>query len=385
MEARRLSDTPQAGPAQWLVKGGLLWVSALTATAHQETDTGVQMRDIYGQLQTILRAAGSGPHDVVKTVDFLLPSALPSYRATADVRRDYFNGRFPTSTGVVVEGLPQQGALVSVDVVAHVGDGHRRESTPTTERAKRLTFRAAVEKGDVLWLSGTTGRHFDPVAATEAYPTELAAQVQIVYERQLRALQELGYSYADVVKTVDYLTPAALATYRESAEARRHFFGDRFPVSTRVVVNRLLNPQALVETDMVAVRGKREVIDPGWDRYRDLAQVPGLLINDLLFMSGFGAVDPVSDGLVGPDDLAAQAERAYLAVVAVVEAAGGSLADVVKVVEYLTPAGAGESERLNAVRSQYLQDGGYALSQTVVQRLLRRDMLVEVEAVAVLG
>ena len=379
-----------AGPALGVEKNGLLWLAGLTAATgpseeHAEPNTGDQMRDILGQADHLLRLAGVGPQDVVKTVDFLLPSGLPTYRGTGEARRDYFQESFPASTGILMEGLPQQGAMVSVDVVAHVGTGQRRETVPTDERSKRLTFQAAVEKGGILWVSGTTGRRVDMDVGVEVYPAELTAQVQIVYEKQLQALQEMDYSYDDVVKTVDYLTAAALPNYRQTAELRRNIFGNTLPVSTGIVVNRLLRPEALVEIDMVAVKGKREVVNPGWDRYQRLTYVPGILVNNLLFMSGFGALDPVRNEFVGAGDLVAQTEQTYLLVAAVVEAAGGSMADVVKVVEYLAPAALGESERVATVRRQFLPDDGYALSQTVVQGLLRPEMLIEVEAIAVLG
>ena len=192
MEAKRVFS---AGAAFGVEKGGFLWVAGLTAATQPSEgrsgeDVGGQMRDILGQLDQLLRQAGGGPQDVMKTVDFLLPAGLPTYRSTADVRREYFHDRFPASTGILMEALPQPGALIGVDIVAHVGPGQRRESVPTDERAKRLTFRAAVEKGDVLWLSGTTGRRFDPAAGAEVYPTDLTAQVQSIYEKQLHALQE---------------------------------------------------------------------------------------------------------------------------------------------------------------------------------------------------
>jgi enamine deaminase RidA (YjgF/YER057c/UK114 family) len=371
-------------------KGGLLWMECLSATAqgpeaHPTQDVGEQMRDILDQLDRLLRRAGGSPQDVMKTVDFLLPVGLPAYRATADVRRTYFQGHFPASTGILMEALPQEGALMGVDVVAHIGPGERRETVPADERARRLTFRAGVEKDGILWLSGTTGRRFDPAAGAEVYPADLATQVEVIYEKQRQVLQELGYSYADVVKTVDYFTAAALPIYRQTAETRRRFFGTTFPVSTGVGVNRLLRPEALIEIDMVAVKGPREVINPGWEHYRRRTYVPAIRVNNLLFMSGFAAQDPVRNEIVGVGDLAAQAEQAYLQVATVVEAAGGTLADVVKVVEYLAPAALQQRERLEPVRQRFLQEGEYALSQPVVQRLVQREMLIEVEAVAVLG
>lgn len=376
------------GPAAAVEKNGWIWISGPVprqATLEKSAgDCDAQMRDILNQLDDVLRQAGIERADVMKTVDYLLPAGLDGYRTTAKTRREYFQGRFPTSTGILMEQSTQEGALLSLDTVAHRG-GVRRETVPASEIEKRYTFRMGIEKGGVLWLSGTTGRRTDPATGDQSYPPDLAGQVELIYERHLRTLEELGYSYADVVKTVDYLTESALPEYRQTGEVRRRYLGRAFPVSTGVIVNRLLRPDAMIEIDMVAVKGDREVVNPGWDRYDQLTYVPGVKTGDFLFLSGFASMDPAQNQVMGEGDLAAQTEAAYACVAAVVEAAGGSMSDVVKTVEYLSPAALDQMERLGPARSRFLAEGEYALSQTVVRRLLRPEMMIEVEAIAMLG
>ncbi|MFN3974667.1 MAG: RidA family protein [Dehalococcoidia bacterium] len=369
-------------------KAGLLWTSSLTPQGEPDGtpphDIVAQTQDIFSQMDAILHWAGATPRDVVKTVDYIVPASLPNYPATAQVRRAFFGDYFPAATGVVMEALPQRGALISVEVVVSTDGDERRETSLQDERSRSLTFRAGVEKGGILWLSGATGRRHDPSSA-ELYPPDLVEQAAAIYEKHQRVLAELGFSYAHVVKTVDYLTTDALPAYRATAQVRRQYLGKAFPASTGVVVNRLLRPEALLEVDMVAVKGHREEVNPGWDRYRELTFVPAVLVDGLLFLSGFGAIHPKSNEVVGVGNLGIQAEQCYTLVAMVLEEAGGSLEDVVKVVEYLSPSALKERERLEEVRRQFLPDGGYALSQPVVQRLLRPEMLIEVEAVAVLG
>ncbi|GBD11210.1 Putative aminoacrylate peracid reductase RutC [bacterium HR23] len=380
-------SAPGARSALAVEKGGLVWVSALyprpTPEVSPPTDISAQMQDIFAQLDAVVRWAGASRADVVKTVDYVIPSALPTYRATAEVRRDYFGEDFPASTGIVMEGLLQPEALVGVEAVLSVAPGPRRATVPADERSRRLTFRAGVEKGGILWLSGATGRRRDP-SGSEVYPPDLLEQADAIYTRHHLALEEMGYSFAQVVKTVNYLTADALPAYRHTAQVRRHYLKGPFPAATGVVVNRLLHSQALLEVDLVAVKGKREEVNPGWDRYRELTFAPGVLAEGMLFLSGMGAIHPQRNEVVGVGNLALQAEQCYTLVAMVVEEAGGSLEDVVKVVEYLTPSALRERERLEEVRRQFLPDGGYALAQPVVQRLLRPEMLIEVEAVAIL-
>lgn len=380
-------SAPGSRSALVVEKGGLVWVSAISPRLSPHDAPGpdivAQTQDIFAQLDAALRWAGASRQDVVKTVDYIVPAALPTYRSTAEVRRAYFGEHFPAATGVVMEALPIPNALICVEAVACIIPGVRRATVPTDEHSRRLTFRAGVEKGGVAWFSGTTGRRRDS-SGGEVYPPDLMEQAAAIYEKHQQALEELGFSFTQVVKTVDYLTADALPNYRATAGVRRHYLGKAFPASTGVVVHRLLRQEALLEVDMVAVKGHREEVNPGWDRYRELTFSPGVLVEGFLFLSGMGAIHPKSNEVVGVGNLAVQAEQCYTLVAMVVEEAGGSLEDVVKVVEYLTPSALGERELLEEVRRQFLPDGGYALSQPVVQRLLRPEMLLEVEAVAVL-
>jgi enamine deaminase RidA (YjgF/YER057c/UK114 family) len=68
-----------------------------------------------------------------------------------------------------------------------------------------------------------------------------------------RVLEVAGGSLRDLVKTVDFITPAALDDYRVTGRVRRELLGPDFPAATGVVVNRLLHPQYLIEIDAIAV------------------------------------------------------------------------------------------------------------------------------------
>jgi len=56
--------------------------------------------------------------DVIKTVDFITPQAVPDYPATAEIRREYFRGNYPAATGVIVHGLLRRDWLIEIEVLA---------------------------------------------------------------------------------------------------------------------------------------------------------------------------------------------------------------------------------------------------------------------------
>ena len=108
-------------------KGNLLFISGQGALDY-ETDEIVgkgdvisQTRQIYRNIKTILEAAGASLNDVVKTTDYIVREALPYYKDTAEIRREYLGDSFPASTGVVVDRLIRNDMLIEVDVIAVLG------------------------------------------------------------------------------------------------------------------------------------------------------------------------------------------------------------------------------------------------------------------------
>jgi len=63
----------------------------------------------------------------------------------------------------------------------------------------------------------------------------LVEQTHVVYEKLRLTLEAAGASFADVVKTVDYIVPAARPTYRDTAAVRREHFGADFPAAQIIV------------------------------------------------------------------------------------------------------------------------------------------------------
>jgi enamine deaminase RidA (YjgF/YER057c/UK114 family) len=101
-----------------------------------------------------------------------------------------------------------------------------------------------------------------------------------------------------------------------------------------------------------------------------------------LYISGQVAFD--GDGkLVGEGDAAAQTEQVFRNLRSVVEAAGGTLDDIVKITVFVTdPA---YRPAIGAARQKHFTDGHYpASTYLVVSALALPSLLVEIEAIAVL-
>jgi 2-iminobutanoate/2-iminopropanoate deaminase len=106
-----------------------------------------------------------------------------------------------------------------------------------------------------------------------------------------------------------------------------------------------------------------------------------VLIDGWLFCSGQVALDPETGQRV-EGDVRAQAERALRNLQAVVEAAGGSLRDVVKTTIFLQSLG--DFPAVNEVYARFFPADPPARS-TVEAARLPKGALVEIEAVARIG
>ena len=136
----------------------------------------------------------------------------------------------------------------------------------------------------------------------------------------------------------------------------------------------------------MAVRGEKRAVNPGYDRYGALTYVPGVIAGDTLWTSGFVGSEDLDGQASYPQDTGRQMELTYGILGSVLEAAGAAPSDVVKTLEYVSPQawlqyGQGSADaRRSFFRGEYPANTGIT-----VNRLLRPEGHVEVEAVAVLG
>jgi reactive intermediate/imine deaminase len=104
-------------------------------------------------------------------------------------------------------------------------------------------------------------------------------------------------------------------------------------------------------------------------------------VGDTIYFSGQIPLDPATGELVG-GDIGAQTRRVFDNLTAVCVAAGGSLADIVRVGIFLTDLG--DFAAVNAVMADYCKQP-YPARSTVQVSALPRGAHVEIDAVMVLG
>jgi enamine deaminase RidA (YjgF/YER057c/UK114 family) len=300
-------------------------------------------------------------------VEYVRPEGIERYAEAAAVRDEVFGAHRPAVNTVPVKSLLRPEALIEIEVTAGpVGPAR----VPGARESAGVVFLPSIQPVD---------DHGAIVGAGD-----LVAQTQAIFARAGRVLGALGLGFDRVVKTVDYLTPAALSAYKATGRVRRDHLGPVYPGAAGILMPRLVHPEALIQYDFIATRDVPAAVNPGWTRYQKLTYSPAVRAGKLLFMSGQGALDPATERVVFDGDVASQAEYTYQNVLTVVAAAGGGPQHLVKTIEYVTPAGLARYRDVAGVRSRLLREPYPASTGLVCEALLRPEMQIEIDPFAIL-
>ena len=249
----------------------------------------------------------------------------------------------------------------------------------------RYTFCMGAENGGILYLSGQTASEYDPELGRVVCKGDLLDQTRVIYEKLAVVLEAAGMTFQNVVQTVDYIDATALPLYRQTGEIRKQYLRDTAVGATGICVERLLRPDAFIEVSMVAMKGVKNPINPGWERYGQLTYVPGVEVDNIVWTSGFLGSETVDGQTHYPQDTARQVELTYGIIGEVLAAAGAGPGDVVKTLDYISPLALLQYPDTVQVRRGFFGDRFPASTSIPVNRLLRPDGHVEIEVVAVKG
>jgi enamine deaminase RidA (YjgF/YER057c/UK114 family) len=119
-----------------------------------------------------------------------------------------------------------------------------------TEWESAVGYSRAVRDGDEVHVSGTTATDETGTLVGEGDPYAQASQALANVER---ALAETGASVGDVVRTRLYVTD--VDEWEAVGRAHRETFGEVRPATSMVQVERLIDPDMVVEIEAVAKVG----------------------------------------------------------------------------------------------------------------------------------
>jgi len=241
-------------------------------------------------------------------------------------------------------------------------------------------YSRAVRVGDTVLQAGTTA--IDRTGNVRGVG-DVAKQVDAIMAIAAWSMGKAGGRLDDVVRSRIYVTDMAVADQAARALARR--FRDARPASTLIQVVGLARPEQLIEIELDAVDGaggSAKRISSGRSIEDQYAYSRAVRLGDRVFISGSTALN--ARGTVdGPGDLYRQTRSTLDTIFAALDQAGGTPADLVYTKSFFTELG----HMPDYTRAWLEAFGDVRPTSTTlgIPALLRPEMLIEIEAEAIIG
>ncbi len=241
-------------------------------------------------------------------------------------------------------------------------------------------YSRALRVGDMVLQSGTTAIDTEGNIIGEG---DIAKQVDAIIAIAEGTMGQAGGRLDDVVRARIYVTDIALAD--QAGRAFGKHFKDVRPAATLVQVARLARPTQLIEIELDVVDGAKETaqrISSGRPTEDIFGYSRAVRVGDRVFISGTTALDDQGN-VAHPGDLHGQTEDIYATILSALDEAGGTPGDLVYTKTFATdlkPSAEYIRAKLNAL-------GEVRPTDTLlgIPALLTPDMLIEIEAEAIIG
>jgi enamine deaminase RidA (YjgF/YER057c/UK114 family) len=211
----------------------------------------------------------------------------------------------------------------------------------------------------------------------------MTRQVDTIMEISQASMGRAGGRLEDVVRCRIYVTDIGLAD--EAGRAMGKYFRDIRPASTLVEISGLARPTQLVEIELDAIDGAAEraqKFSSGRPTEETYGYSRAVRVDDRIYVAGTTALDD-QGAVAHPGDMQGQTKVVMETIASAVEAAGGSLADIVYSKTFIT-----EMDQAQAARRGRLEVLGEIRPTSTllgIPALLTPEMLVEIEAEAIVG
>jgi len=361
---------------RWVFATGLMaqdFVNGIAADvlAERTPHAGLPKREkealrIFENLDAVLRSAGTDRTNLIRTDQYYTTvKAVPPYQ---QVRREFLDGRIPPSTSIAQQRFLLPDADMNIQAMAVVPEkGFAVEHLKHAQLAGRPTsgYSPALTVGDFIFLPGITSlaigdeprRNGVAAAALMAEGAQWGGQPIkletdfIITKRMTASLALAGATLADVVHAQVYLTDRD--DYSAFNEAWCRHFGAAEPgVSIIPCIDHGLAPyDGKIEINIIAAKpgsaAAKRPIDAGIAtafRHQpqavqagDLLFIPALMAADRDGLLSAAVVDPRQPYFSSSPEM--QAEAIIDNIARLCAAAGTSLANVVRLLLFLTDIG----------------------------------------------
>jgi 2-iminobutanoate/2-iminopropanoate deaminase len=333
-------------------------------------------------LRLALASAGQGLDDIV-----FLHVMLTDYREAAAVAR-VLQGAFrrperaPATCFIGVSKLDPPGRLVRMDAIASTIADRAQIVVPDLPSPLGSSVHA-VRVGDLVFTGA--------VDAADAPPNAAAPPSAVILDRLDTVLRGAGLSIKDSFRHWSFIRnlqdPEVNRAYGRGRNMRldQVFAPEEFPANSRMG-SPALGEGVAHRSYAIATRGKRQYVESVFARKVPRVFAQSVRVGDWLFIAGQDSVD-VANRTLFPGDLRSQTEQCVRQLEFIMQAAGGTLDNIVKTTVYLMQ-GMDRSVFLDAYTEQFrrrLKSPWLPAGLTMELDAMRTDCVVEIDAVAWLG
>ena len=255
-------------------------------------------------------------------------------------------------------------------------------------------FSQGWRAGDLIFVGGQISA--DRRGRTVG-PGDIATQTRNTFENIQRVLKEAGADMTDVVKLNTYYQfdgegREITDFWEQMTKVRLDYLPDPGPSATAIRVNGFAYEDLLIEVEAIAAVGreKTRLMPKGhWDWSMPTPFSQGWRTGDLIFVGGQVSADRKGRA-ISPGDIATQTRNTFENIQRVLKEAGADMSDVVKLNTYYQHDGEGPEvtdfwEQMTKVRLEYIPNPGPVGTAVRVDGFGYEDLLIEVEAIAVVG
>jgi len=235
--------------------GAVFLPTMLPVDGHGEVlhqgDFVAQYRYCLEKAGALLDRIGMNLGQAVTTYDFSTPATREIYPKSGRARKELLGGGgvFPGAGGILMSRLHHPEILVAVDITA---SRHELKAVnPGWKRYETLTYTPGVLAGETLYMSGFASLDMETQEAL--HPGDVVAQAEVTYGAIMEVLAAAGATAADLVSTIEFVTPEGLPDYRGVAGVRQSLLKAPWPASTGALCAALLRPEFMLEVFPMAV------------------------------------------------------------------------------------------------------------------------------------
>jgi enamine deaminase RidA (YjgF/YER057c/UK114 family) len=260
---------------------------------------------------------------------------------------------------------------------------YRRINVASGRQLEQLAhYSRALRVGDMVLQAGTTALARDGSVRGDG---DISKQVEAIMALTEWSMGKAGGTLNDIVRSRIYVTDIRLAD--QAARTLARYFREVRPTSTLVQVNRLARPEQLIEIEFDAVdgaQGSAQRIASGRAIENDYAYSRAVRVGERVFISGTTALNAQGE-VEGVGDLYRQTRRTMDTIFWALEQAGGTPGDLVYSKTFVTDL----SQIADYTRAWVEALGAVRPTSTLLgipsSGLVRPEMLIEIEAEAILG